>query len=210
MTSSIVYIVDDDISACKSMEALLGSRGIVSQSFKSGEELLESIQSCQTPICLLADYRLPGMNGIALLAELARLNKCVATVMLTAYATTRLTVEAIRSGAITVLEKPIREQELWDEISRAITTSSQQFEMETRIQENRRRLDKLTKDERSVLEMVLKGQPNKSISKQLNLSSRTIENRRQQIYLKTGTNSVAALVKLVVEIRVREQLAPRC
>jgi FixJ family two-component response regulator len=191
MTSSIVYIVDDDISACKSMEALLGSRGIVSQSFKSGEELLESIQSCQTPICLLADYRLPGMNGIALLAELARLNKCVATVMLTAYATTRLTVEAIRSGAITVLEKPIREQELWDEISRAITTSSQQFEME-------------------VLEMVLKGQPNKSISKQLNLSSRTIENRRQQIYLKTGTNSVAALVKLVVEIRVREQLAPRC
>jgi two-component system, LuxR family, response regulator FixJ len=197
MKSSIVYIVDDDVSACKSMEALLGTKGLMYQSFPSGEDFLDGIQSCQTASCLLADYNLPGMNGIELLNELA-------------YATTNLTIKAMRSGAITVLDKPLREQELWDEISRALTTSSQRFEVETRMQESQRRLAELTDDEWPVLEMVLNGQPNKSIAKKLDLSIRTIENRRQQIHQKTRTNALAELVKMVVELRVREQLDPKC
>jgi two-component system, LuxR family, response regulator FixJ len=210
MKSSIVYIVDDDVSACKSMEALLGTKGLMYQSFPSGEDFLDGIQSCQTASCLLADYNLPGMNGIELLNELARLKKCVSTVIVTAYATTNLTIKAMRSGAITVLDKPLREQELWDEISRALTTSSQRFEVETRMQESQRRLAELTDDEWPVLEMVLNGQPNKSIAKKLDLSIRTIENRRQQIHQKTRTNALAELVKMVVELRVREQLVPKC
>jgi two-component system, LuxR family, response regulator FixJ len=77
MNNSLVYIVDEDISACKSMEAWLGAKGLLCQSFTSGEDFLDGIGTRQTASCLLADYRLPGMNGIELLEELGRLNKCI-------------------------------------------------------------------------------------------------------------------------------------
>lgn len=195
-----VFVVDDEAAARKSVCALVGSFGFNVVSFASGEEFLDAYDAGQ-PGCLITDIRMLGMTGIDLQNKLRSKGSKLPVIVVTAHADTSLTVCAMKNGAVTLLEKPCREHDLFEAIRDAIAQSAAYRERDRRRIEIKDRLDLLTSSEREVMDMMFTGQLNKQIASQLDVSIRTVESRRHHIFEKMKANSVAELVHLVVEIR---------
>ncbi len=121
-------------------------------------------------------------------------------IFVTAYAETALTVQAMQQGALHVLEKPFSQQRLCDLLWRAFENSQQIWRIDQRHQAVRQRLSLLTSKEQLVLKKILAGRSNKQIAIDLDISIRTVEARRLEIFKKTGTTSVAELVRTVIEL----------
>jgi FixJ family two-component response regulator len=196
-----VFVVDDDEQARKSVCALVGSMGIAAQSFASAEQFLDGYVP-GSPGCVVADVCMVGMSGIELQEELASRNVFLPVIILTAYARTPLTVRAVQAGAVTVLEKPYEEDDLWNAIRKALAQDTEKRTEHQRREEIRRRLQQLTPDERKVLEMIVAGKLNKVIAKEMDVSIRTVENRRREVFAKMQVRSVAELVRLAIEAGV--------
>ena len=193
-----VFVVDDDEQARKSVCALVRSMGIRAESFASAEEFLDGYAERRAG-CLLTDVRMLGMSGLELQEELNRRNVFLPIVVLTGYARTPLTVRAVKAGAVTVLEKPYEDDDLWDAIRRALAEDAARRAQHECRQELCRRIDRLSPSERKVMELIVQGKPNKSIAKLLDISIRTVENRRREVFEKMEAASVAELVRMVIE-----------
>jgi FixJ family two-component response regulator len=126
-------------------------------------------------------------------------------IIITAHAETPLTVRAMKKGALTVLEKPCRDYELYDAIRDALAQDSRNRTQFAQQQDFLQRLGTLTPQERVVLDLMAEGHANKVIARRMDVSVRTIENRRQRVFEKTGTDSLALLIRLVIESRVTSQ-----
>ena len=194
----IVFVVDDDEQARMSVCALVQSMGLRAKAFSSAEEFLASYRE-RGPACLVVDVRMLGMSGLELQEELNRRNVLLPVIVLTAYARTPMTVQAIKAGAVTLLEKPYEDDDLWDAIRRALAHDAARRSEHERRQEIRGRAGRLTPAERQVMEMIVQGKANKAIARQLDVSVRTVENRRREVFRKMQADSVAELVRLVIE-----------
>ncbi len=195
-----VFIVDDEEQPRASVCALVRSMGLEAQSFGSAEAFLK-VDDVERPGCLVTDVRMFGMSGIELLEELAKRRSVLPVIVLTAYAHTPLTVRAMRAGAVTILDKPYHDDELWDAIRTALVKNKLLRQKRERRDEIQRRMASLTESEREVLELVVEGAPNKVIAGRLDVSVRTVENRRREVFNKMQAQSVAELVRLVMEAR---------
>ncbi len=196
-----VYIVDDDEGARDSLRAITSSMGVKSEAFASAEEFLDKFNPRQQG-CLVTDLRMLGMSGLELQERLAVDGISLPVIIITAHAETPLTVQAVKNGAVNVLEKPCRDFELFDAIRDALAqdvhTRMRDAEA-ARQRDFKERLRSLTVDEQRVLELMIDGVANKVIARRVEVSVRTVENRRQRIFEKTGAQSLAELVRLVVE-----------
>lgn len=192
-----VYIVEDDASTRDALGELIRPTGAKVQAFRSAEEFLQAYEP-QSPGCLLLDQRLPGISGCELLRQLRSEGVPIPAVFVTAHATTPMTVDAMRMGAVNVLEKPCCENELRDAIGLALSQDRKQLRRSAVRRDSADRLDQLTPSEREVLVQVLDGVPNKQIASQLNVCIRTVEARRSRIYKAMGVQSVAELTRACV------------
>ncbi len=199
-----VYIVDDDPAARKSLSALASSMGLRNEVFASAEEFLKAYPEDQAG-CLITDIRMLGMSGIELQERLKELDIAVPVIVITAFADTKLTVRAMKNGAITLLEKPCRDQELWEAIRAALQVDAQLRDSAIQRREIRRRMETLSDQERHVLQGVVDGKPNKLIAKELDVSIRTVEARRHAVFEKMETTSVADLVKQVMILQTDDE-----
>ena len=196
-----VFVVDDDADARDSVCVLVRSMGIRADPFASAEEFLARyVEEC--PGCLVTDVHMLGMSGLELQEKLIERNVSLPVIVLTAYARTRVTVRAMAAGAVTLLEKPYDEEELWDAIRKALAKDTQRREGVQRQREIRVRVDQLTAGERAVMDLIVQGQPNKTIAKKLGISVRAVENRRSAVISKMQADSVAELVRLVIEAKL--------
>ncbi|MEM9187356.1 MAG: response regulator [Planctomycetota bacterium] len=198
--TGVVYIVDDDAASREAVSLLVEEMGVPSQDFESAEAFLEGYAG-RRPACLVTDVRMLRMSGLELQEELARRGVNLATIILTAYADTPLTVRAIKNGAVTLLEKPCRDLELWDAIREGLSLDAANCAKDRQRQQVAERLATLSPAENAVLERVLAGEPNKAVAAALDVSIRTVEVRRQSLYTKMGADSLAELVRLVIEAR---------
>jgi FixJ family two-component response regulator len=194
-----VYVVDDDRSARESVCAVVRSMGIFAMAFASAEELLNYLRPDMRG-CIVSDVRLDGgLSGDELQAKLAEQQISLPIILLTAYARTELTVRVMQAGAVTLLDKPYREDDLWDAIRKALTLDALRHNELARRQEVQQSYDQLTPQEIAVLRGIVAGKANKQIAKQLDVSLRTVESRRHAIFEKFQVKSVAELVRLVIE-----------
>jgi two-component system, LuxR family, response regulator FixJ len=193
-----VFVVDDDQSVRDAVCALLRSMGLAAQAFASAEEFLDRYVP-DTPGCIVTDVRMPGMSGIELQERLGQRGISLPVIIQTAFAHTRLTVRAMEAGAITVLEKPYRDDELWDAVRKALKTDAAHRVQAEKKREIQQRLQLLSPGEREVLGMIVEGESNKAIAVKLEVSVRAIEARRSSIYKKMQADSVAELVRMVLE-----------
>src|SRR6202012_3975360 len=115
-----VFIVDDDRDVRESLQELLESVGLHSRSFGTAQEFLSSPRG-DGPSCLVLDVRLPGISGLDLQRELRRRGIRIPIIFITGHADIRMTVTAMKSGAVEFLTKPFRDQDLLDVIQRALT-----------------------------------------------------------------------------------------
>lgn len=193
-----VFVVDDDQEACKSVCLLVKSMGLSAESFASAEQFLERYEKGRAG-CLVTDVRMVGMSGIELIEELNRRQILLPVIVMTAFARTPITIRAIKAGAVTLLEKPYRDEELWDAIRKGLTEDAAKRTLQERREAIRTRIISLTPAERRVMDMVIQGKLNKAIAKELDVSVRTVENRRSEVFLKMKVESLAELVRLVIE-----------
>lgn len=204
MNEQTVFVIDDDPTARESIMALAKSMGVAAKEFDSAEAFLEFYQG--EPGCLVTDYRMPGMNGLELQETLIEQGSAIPTIIVTAFARTSLTVQAIKNGAVTMLDKPYDEDKLWQAIRTALTQDDEYRERHQAELEARERLGSLNEKEKSVLKLLLEGSSNKAMAQELSVSLRTIENRRRKIFMKMGVDSVAELVAMVLRVRYAPQV----
>lgn len=196
-----VYVIDDDSGARESVRSLATSNGIHSETYESAEAFFSEYH-VKMRGCLVTDLQMPGLNGADLQKKLVEAHCALPIIVITAYASTPLTVELVRRGALTVLEKPCLSDALWIAIQTALTLESARREKLDFMASARSRFEQLHPKETDVLELVVAGVPNKLIAAKLGVSTRTVENRRAAIFEKTETQSVAELVRLVMEVGV--------
>lgn len=196
----VVYIVDDEDMPRRSVSVLVESVGLKAKAYPSAEDFIADYQD-EGVGCLVVDIRMPGMNGLELLEHLRDQDISLPTVVITGYARTRTTVKAMKLGAVTLLEKIYEEDDLLDAIRAGIRTHEKQREEQKEIRSIEARLQQLTPKENTVLQCMIKGDANKNIANELEVSLRTVEARRQAIFQKAEANSLAELVTMVMKLK---------
>lgn len=194
MTTATVFIVDDDASIRSSLSLLLETDNLKSACFATANDFL----ACCGPHpsgCLILDVRMPGMSGLQLQDELALRHINLPIIFLTGFADVPMTVGAMRKGAVDIIVKPINGAVLLERVHSALQINRLQREASALRSLFESRLLKLTPRERQVLVFALAGMPNKTISKKLVISVRTIEGHRAHIFLKLGVDSLIELAQ---------------
>lgn len=196
--SATVYVIDDDELVRTSVCALARSMGLGGQGFPSAEQFL-TCSNYQHPACAVVDVRMLGMSGLELQDKLRELHVDLPLIIVTAYATTALTVRAIQNGAITMLEKPFEENELWQAIRDALAQDLETQAERKRQADLRHRFGGLTATQRRVMELIVAGKQNKQIAKELDLGVRTVESRRREVFEHMKAESLPELVRIAIE-----------
>jgi len=194
----VVYVVDDDPQACRAVAELVHSFGHQVRMFESPSNFLEAIDD-KRPGCVVLDMRLPGLDGMEVHQRLLKRKLALPVIVLTAYADTPMTVRSLRNGAITVLDKPFRDDELWNYVQEALLKSEKDHRRLQHQSSLEGRLKKLAPQDRAVLQLMLLGKKNRAIAKRLEVSLRTVENRRRRVFEIMRADSVAQLTRMVVE-----------
>lgn len=198
-----VFVVDDDALLRQSVCALVESMGIDCRGFATAEEFLAAIAPGQRGM-VVADLRMPGMSGLELQQELARRESQLPLILLTAHARTAITVKAMLGGAMTVIDKPYHEDELWDAVRAALAREEAAWCARQQRHEVLARLATLSAEEQQVMELLRDGRPNKAIAAELGLAARTVEKRRHDVLAKMKAGSIAELVALLLVARPAE------
>ena len=194
---AMVHVVDDDDAVRDSLGFLLKSAGLPISPHVSAREFLATYAG--EPGCLVLDIRMPGMSGLELQQHLNSHGALIPVVFITGHGDIPMAVEAMRHGAFDFLEKPFHDQNLIDRVRRAFEKDA----ANRRMRDTDRipgRLESLTAREREVLRLVSTGKLNKVIAADLGVSRRTVEAHRAHLMEKLGVQSVAQLVRIVMDV----------
>jgi two-component system response regulator FixJ len=110
-STGLVLVVDDDDSIRQAVQRLLNAAGLKNQAYATAEDLL-AIGPTTGVVCIVSDFRLPGMSGLDLLTELRRRGPQPPVIVVTAHDAPELRDEAMRRGASAYLAKPFRGKDL--------------------------------------------------------------------------------------------------
>lgn len=119
-TGTLVYVVDDDVSAREGLARMIRSAGLVTKTFASGEEFLAAARP-KMPSCLVLDVNLPGLSGLDVQRELIKSGAQIPIIFLTGHGDIPMTVSAVKAGAVDFLTKPIDDENLLKSIRQCIT-----------------------------------------------------------------------------------------
>lgn len=194
-----IFVVDDDEGVRNSLAALLESEGYETQTFASAQAFLDSYVPTAN-CCLIADIRMPDMDGLELQEELNRRQVKLPIIMVTGHGDVPLAVRAMKAGAVDFLEKPYDEAVLLASVARCAEAVHVAALHSYGAGEIQVRLDTLTERERQVLQLLATGKPNKVIAYELTISPRTVEIHRARVMEKMRANSLAELVRMVVAL----------
>lgn len=197
---STVYVVDDDQAIRDLIAAMAKGKGYESQTFATGDEFLTHVEGKSGAVsgAAVVDVKLPGMNGLELLQKLNERKVQLPVIMITGYADVPLAVDAMRAGAVTFLEKPFQNQDLWQHIEDALAEGERLRQDQQRKATIETRFAELTNDEVAVMMKMLRGMPNKRIAAELDIGLRTVELRRANVLKKMQVESLAELVRLAM------------
>jgi FixJ family two-component response regulator len=145
------------------------------------------------------DIRMPGMSGLDLQQQLNARGAIVPIIFMTGHGDVPMAVEAMQQGAMDFLQKPFRDQDLIDRIHKAIDKDRAGRELLGQREQIQARIAELTTREREVLGLIVAGKQNKVMAAELGVSQRTVEIHRARVMEKMGANSLAHLVRMVVD-----------
>lgn len=196
--TSIIYVVDDDPASSRSLCALLNAHGLATESFDSPQTFLSQPALRQVG-CVITDFRMPNIDGLQLQETLLQRGVPLPVIVISGYASVPVTVQAMRRGAVTLLEKPLEVESLLTAVRLAIHRSHEHRRMSVRLHEIQSLLDRLSADETAVMVRMLQGKANKVIAMELNISTRTVDRRRHDILRMMKVATVPELTRLIVE-----------
>lgn len=187
-----VMVVDDESSIRSAVEQWLSLSGFTVQLFSRAEECLAALPAHFAGV-ILSDVRMPGMGGLALLAEVQKRDAGLPVILLTGHGDVPMAVDALKRGAFDFFEKPFNDNKLMDRVQEALAAS----ENSSVSAAAHKRLASLSAREREVLDLILDGKMNKVIADDLGISMRTVEVHRAHIFDKMNVKTAVELARLL-------------
>jgi RNA polymerase sigma factor (sigma-70 family) len=190
-----VHLVDDDHSFSLALSRSLRARGFRVKTYSTAIAFLGQGRGDE-PGCVIAELRMPKVDGLDLQSALVRMPNPLPILFLTGHADTASIVRAMRGGAEDFLEKTAKLGVLLDAVRRALARDGQAREERLRQQNLRMLFEALGPRERVVVRHVLRGRLNKQIASDLGITERTVKVHRKSAMIKLKIRSVAALARL--------------
>ena len=189
-----IFLVDDDAAVCHALSVFLDASGYSVRTFPSAEAFLKEAQGVVEGVMLL-DQRMTGMSGLELQAELIKGGIDLPIIFITGHGDVRMSVKAVKAGAIDFLEKPFSNEDLLVSIREAFLYADDSIKRNSRVADLRARHASLTAREKEVLQHVVAGISNRNLAELLGVSDRTIEVHRSRVMKKMGAESLPDLVR---------------
>ena len=202
----IVFIVDDDDSFRRSTERLVRLAGYAVRGFSSASEFLAAARP-DVVSCLVLDVCMPGPSGLDLQRQLA--GQDVEIIFMTGHGDVPTSVRAMKAGAAEFLTKPFREAALLDAIRQALERNRRTRRARAELQDLRVRFECLTRRERDVLRLVVRGMLNKQVAAELHISEVTVKLHRHNAMRKMRAPSLADLVRMNERLHLLDSLLDR-
>ena len=199
----VVFLVDDDTRFVTALSSLLSCNGFATRTFSCVDEFLKD-HDADCPGCLILDVRMPGITGLELQNVLVARGIPRPIIFLTAHGDIRMSVQAMKAGAVSFLPKPVRKAELLDAVQEALRADAVVRMKRREKTDLLSKLGTLTPREREVLDLVLAGKLNKQIALELCTAEKTVKSHRSHIMEKLQVRSTSAIVGLFSRIGMTE------
>ena len=200
-TPPTIFIVDDDPSVRKSLTRVMRSAGYEVEGFASAQEFLAR-ETFAGPGCLVLDVRMPGLTGPDLQEALARTGHRMPIVFITGHGDISMSVKAMKRGAVDFLTKPFDVESLLEAIERAVRKDVADLSENSRTEDLRARVKRLTARETEVFALVVTGMLNKQIAGELGIVEKTVKVHRARVMEKMQAGSLAELVRLADRVGI--------
>ena len=206
-----VFIVDDDPGVRQSLSSLMRTMDLESEVFGSAREFLDVFDYMPSG-CLLLELRPSqshahagrhahasvGMSGLELLERINGQGVRMPAIVISADGDVPTVVRAMRAGALNFLEKPCRDQLLFEAIQECFKWNAANRRRLVQSVKVAHRLEQLTAGEYNVLKKLAEGKSNKSIAVDLSISVRAVEVRRSKLMRKMKAHSLAELIQMAM------------
>jgi two-component system response regulator FixJ len=194
----IVHVVDPDLQTCETLSLLFRLEGFQT-AFSVNLEGFLAVLERRRPDVVIANFELPGDEGLALLRRVKSLRMGTPVFMVENRPDVEAAVVAMKSGATDVITKPIDNEQL----VRLVREALRQDIHIGAVEDGRRPVEvrgfsQLTRREREVLQLITNGQSNKEAGRELGISPRTIEVHRARVMEKLGARNTADLMRIVL------------
>jgi FixJ family two-component response regulator len=200
-TTSTILVIDDDVDLRNSLGRLLRSVGLDVKLFASVSDFLKS-EPTEGPSCLVLDVRLPGQSGLEFQRELAAAGRELPIIFITGHGDIPMSVQAMKSGAIEFLTKPIRDQELLDAIQFGLTSDRARRENESALTDLRKRFEALSPREREIMIHVARGRLSKQIAGDIGIAEATVKVHRSKAMRKMNARSLPEFGQMVAKLNL--------
>ena len=194
-TTPTVVVVDDDISVRESLELLIQNEGWQPALFESAEEFLARLPAL-VPSCLVLDVNLPDLSGLDIQQRISDEKSSTPIIFVTGYGDIPTSVRAMKAGAAEFLTKPLDGTIVIQAIRDAVLRTQANLKREGAQRQLQERFDALTKREREVMNLVVKGLMNKQVGFELDISEITVKAHRGRVMEKMHATTFVDLVNM--------------
>jgi FixJ family two-component response regulator len=200
-TTPTVVVVDDDISIRESLELLIQNEGWQAALFESAQDFLERLPGV-IPSCLILDVNLPDLNGLDIQQRISDEKSSTPIIFITGYCDIPTSVRAMKAGAAEFLTKPLDDEIIIGAIREAVQRSEVNLKREGAQRQLQERYALLSKREREVMNLVVKGLMNKQVGFELDISEITVKAHRGRVMEKMRAVTFVDLVNMAGKLGI--------
>lgn len=192
--SPTIHLIDDDAAVRDSLALLIGTVGLRVTTWADPQAFLQGFDR-EGIGAIVLDVRMPGISGLTVLDTLVAQGVDQPVIMLTGHGTVEMCRRAFKAGAAEFLEKPVNDELLIEALQNAVRQHVRTRERHQADRAARERYAQLSEREREVLGLIVAGLTNKEIGRALELSPRTVETHRANLFAKLQAESLAQLIR---------------
>ena len=192
--SPLIHLIDDDDAVRSSLALLISTVGLRVQAWADPQTFMNGFDR-QSVGAIVLDVRMPGISGLSVLDTLKEQGVDQPVIMLTGHGTVEMCRRAFKAGAAEFLEKPVDDEALLEALQSAVRQHVKSRERNQADRQAQARFAQLSAREREVLGLITAGLTNKEIGRALDLSPRTVESHRANLFAKLEADSLAQLIR---------------
>lgn len=196
----VVCVVDDDEPVRRITSQVLEHHGFQVRSYAGAEPFFAEFNENAVD-CVVTDLRMPQVDGAQLQQRLQERGSVVSVIVLSGHADVKTAVKLMENGAVTLLEKPYKPQDLAGAVEKAVAQTKSRRTHEQDLRGARTGFASLSDEERAVCDLMVAGLPNKTIAMRLDISMRTVDRRRSTVLSKMGVDSVSELASIITRLK---------